>query len=182
MDTNLMVLLENSQIVTDASNPTGDSNIDISLLGNGELVILQSLNSTIRAAGDLMIDSSVTLDPVDMQEVVVVDPNALIAQDPCRRGRDSEFIVTGRGGLPPSPRDFQSVSLARVKLIEIREDSSQGLGDAQTNHHQPQRTSQDIIPARGWIRNEKGEVILVSYNSTRSGGQRLQYHSDLCQH
>lgn len=34
----------------------------------------------------------------------IVDPNALIAANPCVRGSGSEFVVTGRGGLPPAPK------------------------------------------------------------------------------
>lgn len=48
----------------------------------------------------------------------VIDPAALIAQDPCIQGQDSQFIATGRGGLPPNPRDLQSVNLSRVRPIE----------------------------------------------------------------
>ncbi|MGF1491201.1 MAG: filamentous hemagglutinin N-terminal domain-containing protein [Microcoleaceae cyanobacterium] len=202
IDTNFLLLLENSRIVTDASNPTGGSNINISPLGNGELVIVQSLNSTISAAGNLTIDSSVTLDPVEVPDVAVVNPNALIAQDPCRLGQDSEFVITGRGGLPVSPRDLQSVSLGRVGFIDTVEDRVQesAIRDQLSDSEQssPPSLPQQVIsnqtvtsptphsplptPAQGWIRNEKGDVILVSYDSMGSNGQRLQYHPDLCQH
>jgi hypothetical protein len=30
-------------------------------------------------------------------------------------------------------------------------------------------SSLDIVPARGWIRNEKGEVILVGYDPKQMG-------------
>ncbi|KAB8335556.1 hypothetical protein SD80_004425 [Scytonema tolypothrichoides VB-61278] len=30
----------------------------------------------------------------------------------------------------------------------------------------------EIIPARGWIYNEKGEVLLVGYDPTKTGPQR----------
>jgi large exoprotein involved in heme utilization and adhesion len=50
--------------------------------------------------------------------VNVVDPDRLIAQNPCVQGRGSQFIVTGKGGLPPSPSDAPNQNAVKVDLVE----------------------------------------------------------------
>ncbi len=120
----------------------------------------------------------------------VVDPNDLIAQNFCKQGRDSQFIIIGRGGLPPNPRDPQSVNLSHVEPIEtVPSNRTQQLtiSPQQLFETPPpsneieERTSENIIPARGWIRNQKGEVILVSYDPTQVGVRRQPYNFNPCQ-
>ena len=137
----------------------------------------------------------------------VVDPNALIAQNPCKRGSESEFVITGRGGLPPSlsedlSSDATQVSLVEPAPIEAREQESSGGSPrpkgytfgyrrkTQGNVHQDRgaedKTSSSssvpttIIPAQGWIFNEQGEVVLVAYNPTVTGSQRLKENLTGC--
>ncbi|NMG06361.1 hypothetical protein [Brasilonema sp. UFV-L1] len=45
-----------------------------------------------------------------------------------------------------------------------------------TTHNQPSTnpTDKPIVPAQGWIFNEKGEVTLVAYDPTKTGPQREQ--------
>ncbi len=175
--TNFLVLLENSRIVTDASNPTGGSNITIRPFNDSELAILQSQNTTIRAAGELSIDDTLNFDPPESPEVTVVDPAALIAQDPCKQRGDSEFIITGRGGIASSPHDIFTGDRTQVPLVEPVEpvrsspNRSTSTQRPRTEPNQP-RSSADIVPARGWIRDENGDVILVSYDPTKAGVRR----------
>jgi len=42
-------------------------------------------------------------------------------------------------------------------------------------------TVEEIVPARGWIRNEKGEVVLVGYDPTASGVRREEPNRGTCQ-
>ncbi|MDJ0572210.1 MAG: filamentous hemagglutinin N-terminal domain-containing protein [Pleurocapsa sp. MO_192.B19] len=120
---------------------------------------------------------------VELPETVV-DPSALIAQNPCTLGLDSEFIITGRGGLTPSPSQTLSSDSARVGWVEpapvesggADEEGSKGGGETNTQSqiHNP------IVPARGWILNEKGEAILVGYDPTHSGPQRSRPSPPTC--
>ncbi|MFM7406987.1 MAG: iron uptake porin [Cuspidothrix sp.] len=48
----------------------------------------------------------------------VVDPNTLIAANPCTRGAGSEFSITGRGGVPPSPNDVLSGNSGQSAWVE----------------------------------------------------------------
>jgi hypothetical protein len=59
INTETLVLLEGSNIITSAADPDGGSNISIAPLDGSELVIFQSPDSTINARGQLDIDTSV---------------------------------------------------------------------------------------------------------------------------
>ncbi|KMW70029.1 filamentous hemagglutinin N-terminal domain-containing protein [Limnoraphis robusta] len=177
INSNFLVLLENSQIVTSAFEPTGGSNINIRPLGNSELAILQSQNSIINAAGELSIDDTLNFDPPESTQVQVVDPAALIAQDPCKQRGDSQFIITGRGGIAFNPiQDLFAVPELELSLIEpvtpsVNRSSQRRQQQSKKRDNHP-IDSRTIVPARGWIRDEKGDVILVGYDPTKTGVQR----------
>ncbi|MEA5500489.1 two-partner secretion domain-containing protein [Limnoraphis robusta] len=177
INSNFLVLLENSEIITSAFDPTGGSNINIRPLGNSELAILQSQNSIINAAGELSIDTTLNFDPPESTQVEVVDPAALIAQDPCKQRGDSQFIITGRGGIAFNPtQDLFSVPELELSLIEpvtpsVNRSSQRRQQQSKKRDNHP-IDSRTIVPARGWIRDEKGDVILVGYDPTKTGVQR----------
>ncbi|MBW4569202.1 MAG: filamentous hemagglutinin N-terminal domain-containing protein [Tolypothrix carrinoi HA7290-LM1] len=72
----------------------------------------------------------------------------------------SEFIVTGRGGLPLSPDDFLSSDV-------VWTDSRLSAATAQNQSRTPAAKlsipkAVEIVPATGWVFNGKGEVTLIS--------------------
>ncbi|MEG4627277.1 filamentous hemagglutinin N-terminal domain-containing protein [Microcoleus sp. w1-18aA5] len=99
----------------------------------------------------------------------VVNPAALIAANPCTQGADSAFTATGKGGVPPSPNDVLSSNSSQFNWVEPAVGGSQ--------HLEGQRTSTEIrpteiIPAQGWVIDDRGKVTLVAYNS--GGGASLR--------
>ncbi len=186
INSNFLVLLENSQIVTSAFDPTGGSNINIRPFGNSELAILQSQNSIINAAGELSIDTTLNFDPPETTQVEVVDPAALIAQDPCKQRGDSQFIITGRGGIAFNPlQDLFSTSILEPSLVEpvtpSVNNSSRRRSQQSKKRDNNTVDSRTIVPARGWVRTENGDVILVSYDPTNTGVIRQPPNPQICQ-
>ncbi|MFQ4141122.1 S-layer family protein [Chlorogloeopsis sp. ULAP02] len=101
---------------------------------------------------------------VELPETVV-DPQDQIAQNPCQRGSGSEFIITGRGGLPPNPNEMLSNDNVRVDWVEPVESrgNSQNIKINQSSTH---LSAKKIVPAQGWVLNQKGDVVLTAYNPT----------------
>ncbi|MEM9271569.1 MAG: S-layer family protein [Cyanobacteria bacterium P01_F01_bin.143] len=106
------------------------------------------------------------LDPtsglIELPETVG-DPSDQVSQNPCEQGVGSEFIVTGKGGLPSNPNETLNGNRVRVGLVdpiisgqekEVREISS------------VENSKAEAVPAQGWIFNDKGEVMLTSYKTT----------------
>ncbi|MCC5618433.1 hypothetical protein LC605_25775, partial [Nostoc sp. CHAB 5836] len=112
----------------------------------------------------------------------VVDPNDQIAQNPCSKGVGSEFTITGRGGLPPSPNEDLSQEATQVGLVEPVSTVSnvkppQKIASSQNSKSQiPSR----IVPAQGWVFNNQGEVILTAYNPKVTEIHRLPKKLDSC--
>ncbi|MEB3279966.1 MAG: filamentous hemagglutinin N-terminal domain-containing protein [Lyngbya sp.] len=189
IDANLLVLLQQSRILTDAFNPTGGSNINIRPLGNSELGLLQSQDSIINAAGELSIDDTLNFDPPETPEVEFIDPAALIAQDPCKQGQNSEFIITGRGGIAPDPTQPLSITQGLIEWESFITEpvTSQPNHSSEPRQQQSQKRenntvdSRTIVPARGWIKNENGDIILVGYDPTKTGVQRPLNNPPTCQ-
>ncbi len=77
----------------------------------------------------------------------------------------SSFVITGRGGLPPNPRtDPLSGDAVQVDWVTLNPNSNNRTPTVIKN---PTATPpQPIIEATGWVRNEKGEVVLTANPST----------------
>jgi filamentous hemagglutinin family protein len=186
INSNQLVAIENSDISANAQAGLGGQVIiNADAVFGTQFRQQQTSASDITATSELGAEFSGTvelnneIDPaqglVELPQTVV-DPAALIAQDACKKGQSSSFVNTGRGGLPPSPQESLRSEETLVPLIELPPDI-----ESRRNHSPSQRnrisrnssrksdqvSSADIVPARGWIRNQKGEVILVSYDPTK---------------
>ncbi|MFB2895847.1 filamentous hemagglutinin N-terminal domain-containing protein [Aerosakkonemataceae cyanobacterium BLCC-F50] len=101
--------------------------------------------------------------------VNIIDSTRLIAQG-CAANRGNSFIVTGRGGLPPLPneplRPNNTISVDWVGNTQeqrSREIQTQRMISPITNYPLPTtQKSSEIVEATGWVRNNKGQVILIS--------------------
>ncbi len=102
----------------------------------------------------------------------VVDPTGLIDRscDLAAQDRPSEFIVTGRGGLPPTPRDRTSPNQLLDDLGEtsptetVPSAPSQALPDPTNtiSTSEPMRLQE----AQGWRRDRNGRLHLVAATPT----------------
>ncbi|MEH2322153.1 MAG: filamentous hemagglutinin N-terminal domain-containing protein [Nostoc sp.] len=112
----------------------------------------------------------------------IVNPNDQIAQNPCSKGVASEFTITGRGGLPPSPNEDLSQEATQVGLVEPVSTVSNVKPPQKTSssHNSPSQIPSPIVPAQGWIFNNKGEVILTAYNPKVTEIHRLPKKLDSC--
>ena len=158
------------------------------------MILLQPLNSVLHLA-ELLNSTLKSIQPqglVDLPQTVV-DPAALIAQDPCIQGRDSSFTITGRGGIAPDPTQPLSITQGLIEWESFITEPTppQPNNSSQRRQQQSQKRdnnrddypvdSRTIVPARGWIRTEDGEVILVSYDPTKTGVERQPPNPYSCQ-
>ncbi|MDF5719642.1 MAG: filamentous hemagglutinin N-terminal domain-containing protein [Rhizonema sp. PD37] len=94
--------------------------------------------------------------------ISVVDMSSKLMNNTCSaysKKNESQFIITGRGGLPPTPLESLSsdVVWSDTRLPVTTQHVSQ---KPAAKPSKP--ASVAIIPATGWVFNNKGEVILVS--------------------
>ncbi|MGK7901355.1 MAG: filamentous hemagglutinin N-terminal domain-containing protein [Hormoscilla sp.] len=194
LSTETLVALENSDISANAQQSFGGQvRITAEGIFGTEFREEDTSESDITATSDLGAEFSGTveiltpdIDPgkglIELSQNVV-DAAELIAKDFCRQAQDSEFIITGRGGLPPNPNEDIISNDTRVNWIEPVGASSGAGGTNNGTNNKPQTasiSSSEIVPARGWIFKENGEVLLVGYDPTQTGPIRNQPTPHTC--
>lgn len=114
--------------------------------------------------------SDFTIDPtqgVNSLPENVTNTTGLVGQGcTALSNKGNEFIVTGRGGLPPNPNDPLTPD-AIWEDTRIRASVGKIITSRQNNQNHTDKNKQQtpekltINQATGWIFNDKGEVILV---------------------
>ena len=100
----------------------------------------------------------------------VGDASDQISQNPCEQGVGSQFIVTGKGGIPPTVSESLNSEAAQVDLIEPIPSPTQTVGE---NGDRPTaETNTEAVPAMGWVFNDRGEVTLTAYSTSDNEIQR----------
>jgi large exoprotein involved in heme utilization and adhesion len=116
----------------------------------------------------------------------IVNPAVLIAANPCTRGTESAFTVTGKGGVPASPDDTLSSAASAWTWVEeagsSATDNVRDLTDVSERgkKEQGEIRTREVVAARGWLVNARGEVTLVAYNPSNAADDRNPRSSSVC--
>lgn len=173
----VIAALENSDINANALEGFGgDVTIDAAGIFGTSVRRENSRDSDITATGkDQVDDGEIALNAeinpasglLNLPETPV-DAASLLGQDFCSRQRNSQFIVTGRGGIPATPADVASPTTVwqDLSLTEIAETPTTG---EKPEAEVPERPV--LIEAQGWYVNEAGQVILTANPTTATPHQ-----------
>ncbi|WP_052315780.1 ShlB/FhaC/HecB family hemolysin secretion/activation protein [Oscillatoria acuminata] len=167
IDTQTLVLGENSNITARATDGRG-GNIQVNTTAD-----IRSFDSAIDASSQRGIDGVVAINrpEVDPAAALVeleedrINPVALVPRgcDVGSSDNSSRFIVSGWGGLPPSPREPRSGGnfIDNLDPLPARnyEGSGENLGNFSLGEAVP---VQRISEASNWQLNEQGEVVLIA--------------------
>ena len=171
IDANFIVALpnEDSNITANAFAGDGRVNIAAQSVFGIEFRQTETLQSDITASSQFGQQGVVRfevpdLDPVS--ELVNLPENTVDVEElsgsPCDRGL-GKFIVTGRGGLPPTPRESLSRQESWVDLVELPSDLP---GNSDRSAFQQQSQPDRLVEAQGWRIGDNGEVILTAHPPT----------------
>ncbi len=177
--TKLLVGLENSDITANAFDGEGGFiQIDTEGLFGLEVREQPTKNSDITAFSqkDPSLNGVIEIDRLENNPegalltlpAEPVNISGLIAQG-CSSGagsmarKGSEFVITGRGGLPPTPKEAFRGDVALVDLGKpIQAEAIQAKVVAPTNNNENHPESTELVEAQGWIIGFDGEVILTA--------------------
>ncbi|MCG9891538.1 MAG: filamentous hemagglutinin N-terminal domain-containing protein [Thermosynechococcaceae cyanobacterium MS004] len=131
----------------------------------------------------LNVEEGLSEDLVELPSTVV-DPNALVAQSPCRRGTKSALTRSGRGGFAPTLGEDWAVDATQVGLVApVAPSQARAVPSASAVRLSSPSASpavsttaiaQPVVPAEGWMFNQAGEVVLVAHRPVENGAQRLK--------
>ncbi|WP_190509527.1 two-partner secretion domain-containing protein [Oscillatoria sp. FACHB-1407] len=167
---------ENSDIIASAVDGEGGF---IGINTQGIFGLVESNQDTFRselnASSRTGVDGEIEITTLDVDPnrglvelpTGVVDASRLIAQDCSTRGTSvaqsrGEFLITGRGGLPPSPTD---PLLSDTILVDWESPIAEEMAGAIDNTSaQPAvtQTANPVIEAQGWTVGSDGKVMLIA--------------------
>ncbi|MDC0834338.1 S-layer family protein, partial [Geitlerinema sp. CS-897] len=164
IDTETLAALENSDITANARNAEGGRvTIDARGIFGTQFRNQLTPESDITATSELGADFSGTVElntpDIDTAAGLVdlaenpVDAAAILDTDPCATGRDSEFYITGRGGLPLHPEGTLPGEATWVDLRSPNPEVSE-----LTPESSPETAP--LVEAQSWHVNDKGQVVL----------------------
>ena len=193
---------QNNDIIANASQGNG-GNIDLTaqaIFGLEErLSTPPNTTNDIDASSQFGLQGNFSLNTPDVDPTsglielpeAVGDASDQISQNPCERGIGSQFIITGKGGFPANPHETLNSDEVRVGLVEPlpqtlsyeergekRGDEATGRQGEEDNH--TSTASEQLVPAMGWVFNDKGQVTLTAYDPTGNGRQRFQPTKTSC--
>ena len=178
INTDLLAAIENSDIRADSTDFRGGK-VRINTEG---LFGIKFRNVESDKTSDITVTgASPELSGTTELNAPEVDPNSGLIELPtvpvdtkvaqgCTIGgttAKSEFIITGRGGLPPNAGESLNTDAVQVDLITLYPNTENGNGSSVTSKTTIP-TVEPIIEATGWVLNKKGEVVLIASSHTNS--------------
>ncbi len=156
----------NHQIIANAFQGNG-GNIQITTDGifGGEFIDIQA-SSQFGVNGTIEINTP-GIDPTSgltQLPSIPIDLSALI-NNSCQVSKRNSFTVTGKGGIPNSPNDILISNNPVVDWGFFTPNSSQKAAFIPENTLQKEKTNQpqEIKEAQGFIKDDKGDIILTSH-------------------
>ncbi|NMF67084.1 hypothetical protein DP113_19205 [Brasilonema octagenarum UFV-E1] len=175
IDTDFLVAFENSDISANSANFRG-GNVRINATGifGTQFRNAATPNSDITAtgvspelSGTVQIDTpdiDLNSDLVNLPSVPVDTKLAQGCNSP--NYAKSSFIITGRGGLPPNPKDILTPDAVQVDWVTLNPEVEKNSRTNISTLPNP-TTPAPIVEATGWVFGPKGEVIFTAQAPTQ---------------
>jgi filamentous hemagglutinin family protein len=139
--------------------------------------------SDITASSELGLQGTVEIDDpnTDPSRTLVnlpiqpVEAEVLQACQPSNNQEQSEFVITGRGGLPPTPQEELNTNSTNIDWVSLkpnvaaqertREQRQENLPNSSSLETNNTTTSKQIVEAQGMVVNSNGKIVLTAQNS-----------------
>lgn len=188
--TGVIAALENSDITANAVNARGGQiNIDAQGIFGTEFREERTLESDITATSERGPEFSGTVEIItpdaDLSSGLVNLPSVPVATEvvqACQPGgnqQQSEFVITGRGGLPSNPGEALSTDAVQVDLMSLNSEVERSASTA-VSMNPTRSTPARLVEAQGWVIDANGNVVLTTNASSVSPRASWQKTSD-CQ-
>jgi filamentous hemagglutinin family protein len=161
---------ENNDIVANANQGRG-GNINITTSGiyglesRPTLTEFSDINASSQAGPQFNGTIEINTPDVDLNSGLInlpsVPVDTKLAQG-CNSPNyaQSSFIITGRGGLPPNPKDILTPDAVQVDWVSLNPNIDNSKSPSVSTPTNP--TPEPIVEATGWVFNAKGEVVFTA--------------------
>jgi filamentous hemagglutinin family protein len=141
------------------TNPT---KLDPSQLQTSDITAISQTNPSLNGQVNLNTPDTDPSQGLEELPTDIVDVSGLINQNLCVASQGSEFIITGRGGLPPSPYDMISADTTWEDWWISPQSQTKPIPTINNSSSQKEKASPTIIEAQGWIKDANGDVTLTA--------------------
>ncbi|MEH2156415.1 two-partner secretion domain-containing protein [Nostoc sp.] len=141
---------------------TDPTKLDPSQLPTSDITAISQTNASLN--GEVNLNTPDTDPSQGLQELPtdIVDVSGLINQNLCVAAQGSEFIVTGKGGLPPSPYEIISTNIAWEDWLISPQTQTKPTPITNNSLQQKQTEFTTIIEAQGLLKDANGNLILTA--------------------
>ncbi|MBX9254585.1 filamentous hemagglutinin N-terminal domain-containing protein [Desmonostoc muscorum CCALA 125] len=141
---------------------TDPTKLDPNQLPTSDITAISQTNPSLN--GEVNLNTPNTDPSQGLQELPtdIVDVSGLINQNLCVAAQGSEFIVTGKGGLPPSPYEIISANTAWEDWLISSQSQTQPTPTTNNSSDKQQTESTTIIEAQGLVKDANGNAILTA--------------------
>ncbi|NER36330.1 MAG: filamentous hemagglutinin N-terminal domain-containing protein [Oscillatoria sp. SIO1A7] len=200
IETQTLAALENSDITANARESfAGRVTIDargiFAIQFRNQLTRLSDITATSELGPEFNGVVVINAPDVDSNQSLVqlpeeiVDVARLVDLNFCAISRGSEFTITGRGGLPPSPNELLESEAVWEDIRPIAISQAMSEPESQVNRAIPPEaiapaSAPSIVEAQGWTIDANGDVILTAapngrLDKSRSKPSQCQYRDRL---
>ncbi len=169
ISTDNLVALKNSDITANAFEGRG-GNVQINTQGIFGTQFREQLTpeSDITASSEFGLQGEVEINNPDVDQSLglvelpaeLVDSNQIATG--CAAAGENEFIITGRGGLPPNPRQVLSSNAVQVDWVELSASQENRSSTKPATNSTIDSAFTTIVEANRWVTNNKGDVVLTA--------------------
>jgi len=180
-----------NSIVGDGGNITIFANNILGFTQPSGLTFDQLRSNTsndISASSEFGLQGTIDIDTLDLDPsrglatlpVSLDDPANQIAAgcgpDATVAARQSEFIVSGRGGLPASPNDLDAIAPSATSVPWVTDED----GAAARVPATPAAAADSLLEADGWITRADGQVYFIAADSAAAPAPASTVTSQAC--
>ena len=157
-----------------------DDPLNPNRLASNDITAISQTNPSLSGQ---VVFNGLDVDPSQSLEAIPVETVSTEIAQGCYAETEvvqSEFVVVGRGGLPPGPSDIHGSDNTQVDLVTITPEAGQeGRAEGQPRDRDEVTASRSvslssrsaIVEAQGWMRNEQGQVVLIAEEHSSSTSQ-----------
>jgi filamentous hemagglutinin family protein len=139
--------------------------LDPQQLRTSDITAISQTNPTL---GGVVTINLLDVDPHRGLINLPMEPSSPKLTQGCQPGdaqNQSQFIITGRGGLPPNPREVLSNNTVQVDWVSVERTGRQG---ERGRGGQVAVSPPSIVEAQGWIVDTSGNVVLVAEKTVKT--------------
>mgnify|MGYP002777180954 CR=1 FL=1 len=146
----------------------GSGALDPGLLPTNDITAISQASADLSGAVNLNLpDTNPSQGAIDLSQTLV-DASQLVSQSFCRSAGGSEFIVTGRGGLPDPATEVLSGETTwedwRLPRSTEEPRGSSPPRSLESNKNDPVAVTprRNLVQAQGWFQTRGGKVVLTA--------------------